>query len=63
MTAAARDEPVHDETYLPREDDAECAVGGSEWASLLDGEGAGEGLECGSDEAQGIEVQFHLGPR
>ena len=23
MTAAARDEPVHDETYLPREDDAE----------------------------------------
>ena len=23
MTAAARDEPVHDQTYLPREDDAE----------------------------------------
>jgi hypothetical protein len=23
VTAAARDEPVHDETYLPREDDAE----------------------------------------
>ena len=23
MTAAARNEPVHDETYLPREDDAE----------------------------------------
>ena len=23
MTAAARDEPVHDQTYIPRQDDAE----------------------------------------
>ena len=42
------------------EDDAQCAVGGGERTRLLDGEGAGQRLERGRDEAERIEIEFEL---